>query len=370
MKKELVFVIVFFTVLALMAGLTLFLPAKEFSDNENRTLAQFPQLSWQSVQSGQFQEGLSDFLSDQIPGRDSWIRANTALKKLLGQQEINGVYLGRDGYYFQQFTDADFSQKQAAQVFALIEQFAQNSGLPVYLMPVPTPATVLTDKLPDQAPVYDADAQFAALAQATPSCTFIDLRADFAQAAEGTQLYYRTDHHWTTQGAGLAYKAYCEAAGLTYREQALTRLSDCFYGTVYSKTLDASAQPDELWALAQTPELRVRYDDGEEQSSIYFPENLEKKDQYTYFFGGNWGKVEIQTGASGGRRLLVVKDSFANCFLPYLLGDYEQITLVDLRYYPGSVSQLAQEQGSTEVLILYEMSNLLTDTGIIRLTRA
>ena len=79
--------------------------------------------------------------------------------------------------------------------------------------------------------------------------------------------------------------------------------------------------------------------------------------------------MEIETGVQNGKHLLVFKDSFANSFVPYLLGDYEKITMVDLRFYSGNVQLLAGESGATRILFLYEMTNLLTDTGINKLAR-
>ena len=212
-KKSIRFVALILVLLTALSVLTFALPAKEFSENENRYLAQFPEVTWERIVSGAFQSELTEYLSDQIPGRDRWIQFNTAVKKLLGKKEINGIYLGKDGYYFQQFTDSSFSESRITAVFALIEQFAQKLQIPVNIMIVPTPGAVLREKLPANAPYYDADKVWALLQQSTPSCGFIDLRQSFADAQNRESLYYRTDHHWTAQGAYLAYKEYCSATG-------------------------------------------------------------------------------------------------------------------------------------------------------------
>ena len=367
--------IVFFClVIALMTALsaiTFLLPAREFSDNENRVLAQLPPLTWESVLDGSYQEALADFLSDQVPEREFWIRANTALKKMLGKKEINGVYLGKDGYYFQQFTNDSFSESRTGAIFSLIGQFAKKQSVPVNIMIVPTPGAVLSEKLPANAPFYDADAMWDKLKAATPGCNFIDLRESFASLSDSTQLYYRTDHHWTTQGAYYAYRNYCASLGLeakALQNFGITKVSDDFYGTIYSKTLDGKAKPDDIWAIQNLPACAVTFD-GTTPGSLYDESFLEKKDQYAYFFGGNWGRVDITTGAKNGKHLFVFKDSFANSFVPYLLEEYAHITMLDLRYFSGNVAQTVQESGATEILFLYEMTNLLTDTGINKLAR-
>lgn len=367
MKKNAVFVILFIAILGLCSLLTFLLPAKQASDNENRVLAQIPHLSTDTVLDGEFQSDLADFLSDQIPGRELWIRGNTAIKKLLGKTEINGVYLGKDGYYFQQFTESSYSAKRRNTLFALIGKFTRNQSIPVTVMPVPTPADVLSDKLPANAPLYDADNAWKLLQTAVGSDHFIDLRQTFQGSDE--QLYYRTDHHWTTRGAYLAYEAYCQTRGITPKPLSdfhLTTVSNRFYGTIYSKTLDSAAKPDTIEATKVLPSLQVKFD-GKEVPDIYFEEKLSEKDKYAYFFGGNPGIVEIKTDIQNGKRLLIFKDSFANCMVPYLLGEYEQIVMLDLRYFNGEVSQVMEENQITEVLFLYEMTNLLTDTGIAKL---
>lgn len=367
MKKNVVFVILFFTVLGLFSLLTFLLPAKQSSDNENRVLAQAPEVTMDAVLNGQFQSDLVNFLSDQIPGRELWIRGNTTIKKLLGKTEINGVYLGKDGYLFQQFTEDSYSAKRRDTLFALIGNFAEKQSVPVTVMPVPTPSVVLVDKLPANAPIYDADNAWNRLQASVGQEHFIDLREAFLNA-DG-QLFYRTDHHWTTQGAYLAYEAYCNARGITPKplsEFALTAVSDQFYGTIYSKTLDSSIKPDTISATKRLPSLQVKFD-GKEVSGIYFEEKLSEKDKYAYFFGGNPGMVEIKTDVQNGKRLLILKDSFANCMVPYLLGEYEEIVMLDLRYYNDKVSQVMEQSQITEVLFLYEMTNLLTDTGIAKL---
>ena len=367
-RNRIFFIFLFFVPLFLLAVLTAILPARSFSENENRPLAQMPALSWEGIQSGTVQSELADWFSDQVPLRDFWIQTNTTVRKLAGQKEVGGVYLVDDHYYFQRFTDESYSTGRMASVFRMMDAFVQKQDLPAAVMLVPSPGTVLSDKLPANAPYYDADAVFDAAGRIF-SCPVIDLRACFSENAGEVQLYYRTDHHWTSQGAYLAYRAYCETLGRTPREYTLEQVSDHFYGTLYSKVLDSAAQPDAVWAIKELPTVTVTYEDGTVADTPYHPERLAQKDQYTYFFGGNYGIVTIQTEAENSGKLLVIKDSFANCFVPYLLGDYSEIVMLDLRYFGGSVEDVIAQQGITEILFLYETSNLLTDTGILGLEK-
>lgn len=356
----------FFILLFLAALLTFLLPDKTFSPNENRVLAKFPKLSVSEITNGRFQQGLADYLSDQIPLRDMWMRMHTGLSKFMGQKTVNGVYLGKDHYYFPKFTDESYTPSRMLSVFRLISSFTDQAQIPATVMLVPTAGTVLNDKLPNNAPYYNADTVYNAAAQLI-HCDVLDLRDAFGEAKETQQLYYRNDHHWTTMGAYIAYQEYAASIGLSPREYSLEKVSDSFYGTAYSKVLDSSAVADNIYALTQLPKVQIRCDDGAVVDSPYQTDFLSKKDKYAYFFGGNWGKVTVDTENKNGEKLLVIKDSFANSFVPFLFEDFESITMLDLRYFRGNVQEVLEEQGITRILFLYETSNLLTDTGILQL---
>ncbi len=365
-RNRFFFIVFFFFSLLLLAAFTFFLPTEEFSQMENRVLAQKPHFSFQELKDGRFQTGLSDFLSDQVPLRTMWIKANTTAQKLTGQKEINEVYLGKDHYYFQKFTDQSYSSSRMISVFRMIEGMAQKQTVPVTMMLVPSPGTVLSDKLPKNAPYYNENLVYDTAKQLF-SGKFVDLRETFKAHSADTQLYFRTDHHWTAKGACLAYEEYCRLMGTEPKQYDLKEVSGEFYGTIYSKVLDGAAKPDSVLAPVNLPKVQVTYDDGTQSDTIYREEFLQKKDKYAYFFGGNWGKVTIRTEAPTKEKILIIKDSFANSFVPYLLGDYAEITMLDLRYFKGNVEDVIQESGCTQILFLYETSNFLTDTGIARL---
>ena len=365
-KYQIIFPVIIFAALLVLGILTLALPPRALSESENRTLAQIPEISPKSVEDGSFQKGLDKFLSDQIPLRDFWVGAGTAAKRLMGRRELNEVYLGRDGYYFQAFTEDSYSASRMASVFELMEDFYQKHPVPTEFLMVPSPGTVLSDKLPASAPYYDAQKVYDA-ADSVLSFPVLDLRETFDRHRENCQLYYRTDHHWTTDGARLAYEAFCRENGMQPRARSLETVTEHFLGTLHSRVMTSSVQEDTIKAPADLPPVTITYDDGKTATSPYCPEFLEKKDKYAYFFGGNFGKVEIDTGADSDRTLLIFKDSFANSFVPFLFEDYGHIVMIDLRYYMDSTDQLFEDYDVSQVLYLFETTNFLTDTGILNL---
>lgn len=417
-KRSWILIITSVLFLAFLCVGTLVTPEVGFSENENRYLQAAPKLTIDHVLNGRFETQAEDYLNDQIIGRSLWVRTMAMTEAALGVGDINGVYLAADGRVVKRVTEADFDwdryRKNLKQVAELAES-REASGGRLYAMLVPTAAYVYQNDLPAHATRFDEDRAFADAADALGD-RLIDLRAamqaavrDGSAARESADggVFFRTDHHWSGYGAYLGYAEFLQAragvslsddtsrraadgkaaqiagsesagqearnvngsfaakAAPSYAELAPTVLSDDFYGTLYSKVLLTTLTKDsvETPGAALTAKYQVRLN-GETYDSLYFNEYLHKKDKYAVYFGGNYDKVDIEIGETTGQAaqtasskgsLLILKDSFANSFVPYLLGDYSRITMIDSRYYRGSVTELAEDYD--EVLILYGIDN-------------
>lgn len=355
---------------------TLFSEDISFSENENRYLQAAPKLTLANVMSGRFESQAEDYLNDQIIGRELWVKGMASISAGLGIGDVNGVYLCKDGRVVKRITETDFDwtlyRKNLKQVDFLKEK-CEKDGKELYMMPVPTAAYVYKEYMPRDAMCFDEEQAFAE-AEAALGSGLIDLRTTMrAAVSDGSAeklsadggVYFRTDHHWSGYGAYLGYRGFSEACGHdmqvgvipSYEETEPLVLSDDFYGTLYSKVLLSGLKKDSV----ETPKaaLEAKYEvklNGESYSSLYFNEYLAKKDKYAVFFGGNYDKVDIETeeGREKGS-LLILKDSFANSFVPYILGDYEKITMIDSRYYRGNIEELAAEYD--RILVLYGIDN-------------
>lgn len=357
-----------FGVLAIFGMFTLLAPEKRFSENENRYLESFPEFSAVDALSGEFQKKFEEAFSEQFPGRDIWMKGTTIIERMAGFQELNDVYLGKDGYYLAKTTQDDINQKQYLQNLRYVEYLGEQQKDKVSLLLAPSPGTMLGKKLPDHAPYYNAAAMYQAAKRLLKRTGYIDSRAQIREYGKQNQVYYRTDHHWTLLGAYAAYSAYSDVRGFdkhTYGYFAAQKISEDFLGTMYSKVMAAGAKKDTMYAASKIPPAKVICD-GEEKSSIYDVEKLTQKDKYAYFFGGNYGEVRINMNEKLEKKLLVIKDSYANSFVPFLMEDYDTITMVDLRYYRESIKELLQENYD-EILVLYEMSNFAQDRNLYKL---
>ncbi len=369
-KLKIIYIVIVFAALAIPGLLIFVLPDREFSENENRVLQTRPKFSVEKIFSGELQEELTTFASDQFIKRDFWTGTATKVKKAAGYDDVGGVYIGKDHYYFEKILDSDISASAYSQNLNFVNQFLKkHEKLDSAVMLVPSPGTVLSDKLPRGAQLYRADGMYAQAKTMLRGVNFIDPRQQLAEAAKRDQIYYRTDHHWTGYGAYVGYQTYCEHKKLAFKaydDFTRTIFTKDFYGTLYSKALDTAAKPDAIESPDPLPKVTVTYN-GEEHDSIYDESKLKTKDKYAVFFGGNYGKLTIQTEAKNGKTLMILKDSFANSMVPYLLEDYEKIVMIDLRYYRGSLSQDIEEQKVTDLLVLYEMSNFAQDRNLYKL---
>ncbi len=101
--------------------------------------------------------------------------------------------------------------------------------------------------------------------------------------------------------------------------------------------------------------------------SLYDKNYLKNKDKYSYFLSGNNPLTVIEGTAENGRNILVVKDSYANCFVPFITQHFQRIYVVDLRYYKESLLNLTKEKDMTDILFLYNVIQFSNDRNLVYL---
>ena len=340
---------------------------REFSDSENRMLAQFPEISFSSLLDGSFLEGLGDYTADQFPGRDAWITLNLKMNMALGQKEFNGVYLCEDGYLIQIPQEPNWVQAErnlaAAETFA-----AKYPDLNMVMTVAPNAVTVLSDLLSANAPARDQREDIAWIQGQLDAVQFCDV-TDALAAHSDEYIFYKTDHHWTSLGAKYAFYAMAECMNLEpIKEGDYTAypVSNTFQGTLSSKSgSHTSTDTVEIYIPHSGIDYYVTYaDTGETISSLYRRSALNEKDHYTVFFGGNHARVDITTTADTGRCLLLFKDSYANCMVQFLFPYYDHITMIDPRYYYDNIDLVVNSESITDVLFLYNADTFLSDTSL------
>ena len=352
----------FFCLLLAVSTLAgLLLPDRYYSEREKRTLTQKPKFTVANFISGEFSGELEKYPTDQVPLRDGRVTMKTYMELAIGKRESGGVYICKDKYLMDKFTS--YSKKQLAANAAALADLQEKlaaEGISMNTILVPVAAQVLTDKLPAYAPVADYTAILQVLTDAGVDTTDV-LSALAAHSSEN--IYYRTDHHWTSLGA---YYAYCAWRGIepTVDEWTQEILCGNFRGTTWNKVPLPSVPAEEITAWYKHINRSVSYNNGQyETDSIYERKYLSGSDQYAVFLNSNQAQTVIEGSGKNGK-LLLIKDSYGNTFSQFPVEDYAEVHVLDLRFFKGDVAEYARENGITDVLVLYGVQNFVKDTNL------
>lgn len=351
-----------------LSAATWLAPSAEFSETENRVLAQMPEFTVETALNGDFEREYEEYLTDQMILRDRWMELKTSVERLL-KRESNDIYFAKEGYFIEKHSGV-YETQTAQRNIAILEAFARRYGAQlgeghVSIMIVPNAVDILQEKLPPFANSGGGSDYLERIADALPAGVWFDA-ASVLRAHDDEALYYRTDHHWKTLAAFYVYQAWAEERGYGVPEIAdyeIRTVSNCFEGTIQSKLgIRTSGDSIELFDTKEAPSYTVRRASSDQiEHSVYDDSALDGKDQYAVFFGGNDSLIQIRSEGKSGRKALVIKDSYANCFIPFMIGEFQEIDILDLRYTSDSVSERIRTGGYTDLLVLYNGSGFAED---------
>ncbi|WP_339244973.1 DHHW family protein [Paenibacillus sp. FSL F4-0243] len=369
--------VVGFVATLFLVGITFFLlPVQRFSELENRYLQSAPQLTWDNLLSHTYAEEAESFVTDHFPFRAKWVWVKSAMEQMRLQQENNGIYKGKDGYLFEKFEAPDHNKVQ--QYTAAVKRFAdKNAEAKTTFLLAPTSVGLYNERLPWLAPVYSqAEVNQTIAEDVGNSLTFINgFNVLAPHAAE--DIYYRTDHHWTTYGAYLAYVAYAKSLGwlpLSQSEFEIETVSDSFLGSYHTRSQFNGVAPDSIQVYKPVHDVSTKMhivDTGETLTSMYDSSYLEKKDKYSYFLGGVHALMKITSQLDPKvvkqEKLLVIKDSYAHSVIPFLAQHVHEIHVIDIRYYNGSISDYMAQNDIKDVLMLFNTATFVDNSSILKL---
>ncbi len=369
MKKHyFVFSIIAVSCYFLFVLLNLFISNGEFSEQENRYLQGKPEMSFAAIVDRTFMDDAENYSSDQMMFRDFFVRMKAQCERFLGKKENNGVYFAKDGYLIEKAED--ISEEIIGKNLESIRILSEKNRYDISVCVIPQAYEIHKDKLPKG--VYK------------PSINELSnkIKRDLKDAAvkvvdttktlEGHKdqyIFYRTDHHQTSKGSYLVYRDLGEMLGYEPMQETEFSVEDVtsnFLGTTYSKAL-ISTEADTISVykteINQNAQVEFRGEE-KESSSMFFPEYLEKKDKYAYFLDGNHGVTVVKGGKQDGGSIAIFKDSYSHSLAPFLINHFENIHLLDMRYFQEDPIQYLDENNIQKVLFLYGSSTFMSDTSI------
>jgi hypothetical protein len=376
MKKlsEKLTVIIFFAAIIILALLVIILPKKTFSDIENRSLSGFPKVNLTTIENKKAMDGIESYISDHFPLRIFWVKTKTAVEVAIGKREINDVYISAERL-MQKITEPDEAAINGN--INGINAFSNRFEIPVYVVLAPTSAGIYTENIPFDAPNLNQKKYIENVYNLLDEAvTPIQIFDDFYKQKDD-YIYYRTDHHWTTKGAFIAYENAAVKMGFTPLSEydyTVENAADNFYGSLYSKVLYDEVSPDEITIYNSNSGVKITgmnvYENLESDpilyDNIYLRDYLTARNKYPVFLGENQPIVKINSTSLGGK-LLVIKDSYANSFVPFLTEHFSEIILIDMRYINISLDEFLDMNEFDSVLFLYNTVSFNTDNNLRKL---
>lgn len=363
-KINVFFIFIFILIIVIVPFIMIITKDREFSENENRYLNNRPHMTLNDILSGEYFDRFEKYVDDQFIFRDELYELKTQIQIFVGNKDINGVYLAKDNYLIEKKLDSELDIDKLEENISKINDFANNNiDKSIQVMIVPTASLILKEKLPKNAVEYDQDKILNIIKENIKGATFIDLREELFKHKD-EYIYYKTDHHWTSLGSYYAYQVWCKYNNVyadinDYEREVVTSE---FVGSLYSKVLNKNVEKDkiEIFKLKENINYEVLYNYNKfKKSSVFDFEKLKIKDKYQIFLGGNYPELRIKINIKNGKNLLVIKDSYANSFIPFLVNNYENIYVVDMRYFKENLDKYMDNNDINEILLLYNTSSLV-----------
>lgn len=360
-----IFAILFMTI----SVINVFKPDVVFSEQENRYLQTFPKLSWNEFVSGELGVKIEKYSSDQFIYRDQWISMNTMIELGMGKKDNGRVYFGKDQWLYSlndEFDDVQY-RKNIDFLNEFYAKYSDTSNLS--LMMIPSKYSIINQYAPKNAPfLNEFELRDRILTDIKGDMNVPDLFDALAKKSDA-DIYFRTDHHWTSLGSYYAYLEMMGDKAISLDEYTLEKVSTTFYGTDYRKSNAPFIKSEDMnvYLNETIKNATISVEGVEGTSPMLDYKALDKQDKYSFYQGGNQGFAQVKGKLNDGSSIMIIKDSFANSLIPYLLPNYDRIDFIDLRHYKGSVSKVIEQGNYDDIWFLYNIQTLVQDKFISKL---
>ena len=367
-KTSAVFAILFFV----FCIVNIVYPSQGFSANENRNLAQFPNMSVKSIADGTFMKDFDDYTADQFILRDFFASLKAKIQLMTGRKDNNGVYLSDGGYLI---AKPEYNKDVLDENICAVKDFTSKGAYNVTLCIIPSAYQALSYKLPKNSADKELIKKLDGIENSfADSYAYTVKLKDIINNYNDNYIYYKTDHHQTALGSFVVYNALANALGYTpFAREDFTekKVSTDFYGTNWSKFMINGIDGDTITKFTLkggNADCTVEFpNENTGGNSLYFKENLNKKDKYTYYLDGNHPLAVVNTSCKNGKSIAVIGDSYTHSIVPFLANHYETIHIIDMRYYSGDVIEYMFRSKLTNVLMLYGASSFASDASVSKI---
>ena len=320
---------------------------------------EFPKPSWQSFINGTWNSELEAYLEENIGFHDVLFQVKNQVNLLIGEKMIQNVYVTKQGLMEKVVSDVEPNAD-------VINNYYHNSNIsvPIYFILVPTASAIYESNLPANALNSNQESFIKAVYADTENGIRCIDTYHVLNSLKDNYIYYRTDSHWTSYGAYYIYQSAIQKMGFTpvsYQRYVISHLSIDFKGDLYAKTLYHNIKPDILDCYyyetgGKITSIHAYYQNGniQERESLYDESALysSNTNMYQFYLGQPCEKLIIQTDLNNGKKLLLYKDDFADCMIPFLIQHYSEICVVNLEQTGANFESVANVEDYTQVLFL------------------
>ena len=337
-----------------------------FSDYENRTLAQKPEFYYSDFLNGRFSKNYDRYINDQFLLRNTWINLKSRTELLLGKVENNNIIYGKEDFLFDKVEKIGNKslEKNLNSIKSFTDKYIDRN---ISFMIIPSSFTIYEDLLPNGIKLIDEESYIKEIYSNFDSTNNIEL-VDLFREKKNEYIYYKTDHHWTSYGAYLAYKEFSQHNNIEAIDISTLNPNYVydFYGTYFSKSKKFNAKSD-IITYYDINNIEV-FIDGEQVENINDTAKWSSSDKYSGFLRGNNGLTVINNNnIKEDTKILVIKDSYANSYIQFLINNYKEVYILDLRSFPHSFNEFYENYNFNNVLIMYNFINLVNDVHISKL---
>lgn len=364
-KKEYIFTSIFLIIIFIFPILHITIKDKDISIIENRYLKKLPKFTFNNFISGDFSKDISEYLDDHFPFRDTFISIKSYFDILLGRTDINNVYLSKDNYLIEMFNNENIDITNRN--IELINNLAKEVNVSVML--IPTSTEILKSLLPPFATSIDQKQYLKYIEKSLDNSIKFISPINILNEKNNEYIYYLTDHHYTTLGAYYSYLEFCKKFNITPIKKDdfnIIKVSDNFLGSLYSKVSLYNQKKDSIFLYIPKENKDLTVDYGTKQSnSLYEFSHLENpRTQYNIFLDNNHPLIKISSSIKNGKKLAIIKDSYANSFIPFLTNHFEELHVIDLRFYKSNIFNYLKENNINDVLFYYNIKNFSEDRNL------
>jgi len=333
------------------------------SYQENRPLAGFPSFSLSAAADGNTVNEVNTYITDHFAGRSYWMSAKGYIDSKIGEAVVNDVYIGDNMLLDISKSSAD----NTAELSARVNDFAAGYDGTVYFAAIPSSTGVYGDILPEYL-TYNTEKDMIdrLYSQFESSIRKIDAY-NILKMLNDNYIYYRNDSKWTSYGAYCVYRTVIQKLGflpIAYDKYTIEHITADFRGNLYNKSQYTGTKADmlDIYSYENGAEILscTGYDeDGKRCSArLYDKKYIGTNDEYRLYLGDEIPLIKIRTDVNNEKKLLVVKDDYANCFIPFLTQHYSEIAVVSAECLNNTDYSLVDIGNYEQTLFLFGINEL------------